>query len=198
MQTAVAAVESPDRALSLLKPVRHRILELCQEPTSATRMAVALGMPRQRVGYHVRALEDSGLLRHVGDERRGNCVEHLVQASARRYVISPAALGALGANPDAIRDRFSSDYLIAVAAKTVREVGTLQNRALEAAKKLPTLTLQTEVRFASPTEQQAFAEELANSVADLVRKYHRRTDERGRTFRFVMGGYPAIDEDDES
>lgn len=198
MQTAVATVESPKRALSLLKPVRQRILELCQEPTSASRVSEVIGMPRQRVGYHVRALEDEGLLRHVGDQRRGNCVERLVQASARRYVISPAALGDLGADPDAIRDRFSSDYLIAVAAKTVRDVGALQTRAHETAKKLPTLSLQTEVRFATAAEQHAFAQELANSVADLVRKYHRGNEDAGRTFRFVVGGYPAIGENDES
>jgi DNA-binding transcriptional ArsR family regulator len=188
MQSALAVVQSPEQAAALLDPVRLRVLELMREPESAAGVARALTLPRQRVGYHVRALEDVGLLESVGDRKRGNCVERLLRTTARQFVIAPQALGALGVSAEAFRDRFSSSYLIATAARTIREVGELQERAAATGKSLPTFTLETEVRFASPARQAAFAQALAESLASLVAEYH---DETGRTFRVTLGAHPA-------
>lgn len=191
MQSAIAIVEGPNRAASILKPLRRQILEHLRDPDSAAGVAAALDLPRQRVGYHVRQLEKQGLIRQVGERRKGGCVERLMQTTARHYAIGPAALGALGTNPDQVRDRFSSEYLVAVAAQTMRDVGMMHEKAGQAGKKLPTLTLQTEVRFASTDHQTAFARELASSLKKLTEKYHRPDDEDGQTFRFVVGGHPA-------
>ena len=191
MQSAIAIVEGPNRAASMLKPLRRRILEHLRDPNSAAGVAAALGLPRQRVGYHVRQLEKQGLIRQVGERRKGGCVERLMQATARHYAIGSAALGGLGTTPDQVRDRFSSDYLVAVAAQVMRDVGMMQEKASRADKKLATLTLQTEVRFTSPDEQRAFAAELADAVKRLVERYHRAEAKGGRTFRFVVGGYPS-------
>ncbi len=49
----------------------------------------------------------------------------------------------------------------AVAAPVIREVSALRQRADQAEKQVPTITMQTDVRFASPDTQYAFAEELA-------------------------------------
>jgi hypothetical protein len=97
----------------------------------------------------------------------------------------------LGARPDSIRDRFSGDYLVAVAAQTMRDVGALQEQAAQAGKLLATLSLQTDVRFASAQDQNAFAQELTGSVTQLAKRYHRPESEGGRTFRLVVGGYPS-------
>ena len=190
MLSALAAIDRPEAAATLLDPMRLTIVERLAEPDSATGIAKALGLPRQRVNYHVRALEREGLLVHVGDRQRGGCVERLMQASARRYVISTAALGSLGADPRAVQDRFSSAYLMAVAARTVAEVGGLRGRADAAGKRLPTLSLDTEVRFASPEAQVGFAKELTEAVADLIARYHDEGAPEGRRFRFTVGGYP--------
>jgi predicted transcriptional regulator len=171
--------------------VRRRLLELMQSEDSASGVARKLGLPRQRVRYHVKELERLGLLRHVRDQRRGNCVERIVQATARRYLISPEMLGKLGLDPKLVQDRFSSTYLLATASRTLREVTALQDAAAKAEKKLPTLTLEAQVRFASPEEQSRFAEELAGQFATLVEKYHAAGPAPGRDFRFVVSGYPA-------
>lgn len=184
-------IEGVQRARAVLRAPRLEILERLREPDSAAGVARALGLPRQRVTYHVRELEKQGLLRVVGERRRGNFVERLVQATARHYLIAPQALGALGVRPDAIRDRFSSAYLIAVSAQTIREVSELRERARAAGKRLPTLTLETEVRFATAADQHAFAEALTNFVAELAARYHDADAENGRTFRFTIGGHPA-------
>ena len=191
LQSAIGIVEDPNRAASILKPLRRQILEHLRDPNSAAGVASALDLPRQRVGHHVRQLEKQGLIRQVAERRKGGCVERLMQTTASRYAIGPAALGALGTNPDQVRDRNSGDYLVAVAAQTMRDVGLMQEKASRAGKKLTTLTLQTEVRFDSPDDQTAFARELASSLKRLTEKYHRPDDDDGRTFRFVVGGHPA-------
>ncbi len=191
MQQALSLIDEPAAAAVLLEPSRLRILERLREPDSAAGVARALGLPRQRVGYHVRELEKGGLLRHVGDRRRGNCVERLVQATARYYLIAPQVLGALGATPEEVRDRFSSSYLVAAAADAIRTVADLRTRAERAGKQLPTLTLQADVRFRDAAAQNAFAEKLATCLAQLVREYHDAGAKGGRSFRFSLLGHPA-------
>lgn len=187
----VASVAGCRAAAALLDPMRLRVLDRLREPDSAAGVARALGLPRQRVGYHVRELERHGLVRYVGERRRGNCLERLMQASAYHYMIAPEALGALGLDPRQVRDHLSSAYLVAVASQAARDVATLQQEADTAGLRLPTLTLETEVRFASPETQQAFARELADAVTRLAAHYHDEAAAGGRRFRFLVGGYPA-------
>lgn len=191
MPQNLALIDDPAAAAALLDPVRAQVLEMLRSADSATGVARKLGLPRQRLRYHVKELERLGLIEHVEDRRKGNCVERLMQATARHYLISPEAVGRLGVDPEAVRDRFSSDYLIAITGRTLQEIIRLRAGADEAGKKLPTLTLDTEVRFASPAAQGAFAEELNDMLATLIRKYHRPRATTGRSFRFVASGYPA-------
>ncbi len=79
----------------MLHPVRMQVLEQFREPASAAEVARRLELPRQRVGHHVRLLQEHGLLLHVGERRKGNFLEQLLQANARAYVIAPQALGPL-------------------------------------------------------------------------------------------------------
>jgi hypothetical protein len=85
----------------------------------------------------------------------------------------------------------SSSYLIATAAQTIREVSALQERAKAAEKQLPTMTIQVDVRFETPTARAAFVDELAAFLADAVQKHHAPTAPRGRDYRFTIAGYPA-------
>jgi DNA-binding transcriptional ArsR family regulator len=192
---SVAALEVIDdaaRAVSVLNPIRRRLLTELIVPDSAAGLARRLNLGRQAVTYHVRQLQEDGLVRVVEERRRRNCVERVVQATARSYVISSAALGSLGADPEQIRDRFSSTYLIAVAARTIREVGNLRRLAEESEQGLDTLTLQTEVRFTTAADQQAFATELANALASLAMKYHRDHAPDGPRFSVTIMGHPSV------
>jgi DNA-binding transcriptional ArsR family regulator len=179
-------------AAAMLHPLRRRILESLQEPDSATGLSRRLGIPRQKLNYHLRELEKDTLVELVEERRKGNCVERVLRATARSYVISPETLGKLAADPEQIRDRFSSAYLVALAARSIHELGELRARAGKAGKKLPTLSLQAEVRFASAADRKAFTDELTQEVARLAAKYHDEKTEAGRTFKFMVGGYPAL------
>ena len=131
----------------MLSPVRRQILSALAEPGSATTVGRDLGLARQKVNYHLRALEESGLVRHVEDRKKGNCTERIVRATASHYLIAPSVLGALEATPAATADRFSSDHLAAVSARTISELADLRTRAAAAGKRLPTLSLETGIRF---------------------------------------------------
>jgi DNA-binding transcriptional ArsR family regulator len=191
--TALEVIEKPDIALSALKGTRRALLNALAEPDSAAGVARRLGLPRQRVNYHLRALERSGLLECIEERRKGNCTERLLRASARAFVISPTALGPLGASPEAAGDRLSAAFAVAVAARTVAEVSGADVRARESSKRIATLTIDAEIRFASAATRASFAEELSAQLASLVTKYHDDAAEGGRRFRLVAMVHPHLD-----
>jgi DNA-binding transcriptional ArsR family regulator len=188
----LAVIDDPAAASVSLDPVRRRLLAALAEPGSASSLAAVIGLPRQKVNYHLRTLEQHGLVELVELRRRGNMTERVMQASAASYVISPAALGAAAPDPSRAPDRLSARWLIAVAARTVREVGELVAGAAKAGKRVATLTLDGEVRFASAADRAAFAEELAGAVTALVGKYHDENAPGGRPHRVVVAVHPHI------
>jgi DNA-binding transcriptional ArsR family regulator len=188
---ALHVIQDPNSAATALHPLRQRILGELAEPDSAAGLARRMGLPRQQLNYHLHELEKEQLVEEVGERKQRNCTERLVRAVARSYVISPATLGALATDPAEIRDRASSAYLIAVAARTLSNVAALRARAQRTNKRVPTLTVETEVRFASPDAQHAFGQELAQEVARIVAKYHDDAAPDGRRFRLVTCVHPA-------
>ena len=190
-QQSVALLQDPAQVAAILSPLRRRILENFTGPESAAGLARRLEMPRQKVNYHLRELEKAGLLEMAGERQARGCTERLLRPAARAYLVSPEILGDLASDPDSIHDRFSSNYLIALAARLIRDVATLRTRARKARRKLATFTLQTDIRFRSPGERTAFADELTTTLARLTAKYH--SDAPGaRSYRFVVGGHPVI------
>ena len=189
---AVQILRDPDRASAVLQPARLKMLEHLAEPASASTLARQLGLTRQQVNYHLHELEKHGAVEFVEERRKGNCVERLMRATAESFLISPDALGALAPDPAAERDRFSIAYLVAAAARTIRELAVLTLRARSAGKRLATLTLETEIRFRSAAERNQFAEELSGALAALTARYHDENAVGGRPFRVLAASYPLI------
>jgi DNA-binding transcriptional ArsR family regulator len=185
-------IDDPAAASASLDPVRRRLLAALAEPGSASSLAATIGLPRQKVNYHLRTLERHGLVELVELRRRGNMTERVMQATAASYLISPAALGTVAPDPARAPDRLSARWLIAVAARTVREVGEMLAGAAKAGKRVATFTLDGEVRFASAADRAAFAEELAGAVTALVGKYHDDSAPGGRPHRVVVAVHPHI------
>jgi len=174
----------------LLRPLRTRILAMLAEPQSAAAVARTLDMSRQKVGYHLKELEKQQLVELVEEKKVGNCVERIVRATGRAYLVSAEALSSLAEGAAEATDRFSAAYVIAVAARALREVTRLRQAADDAGKRLATLTLETEIRFASVADRAAFTEEFAREVARLTAKYHDESAPRGRLHRLVSIAYP--------
>ena len=191
MSKAVHVIEEGGAATSALHPLRLEILKELAEPESAAGLARRIGVPRQQVNYHVRQLEEQGLVELVGERRVRNCVERLVQAVGRSYMISPAALGELGADPERIEDKASTGYLLAVASQMIQDLAGLQHRTGHSDDDTGALALQADIRFKSRAAQTAFTAELNEEVARLVTKYHAPRASKRRLFRVHASAYPV-------
>lgn len=191
----VEVIEDPAAATVALDPIRGRLLAELAEPASAAALAARLGIPRQKVNYHLHALEEHGLVTVAEQRQWGGLTERLLVATAASYVVSPAALGPVAADPDRDgADRLSASYLVALAARVIREVSALLRRSREIGKRLPTLSLDTEIRFRSAAERAAFSEDLAQAVAKLAARYHDESAPGGRTHRVVVVAHPLPQE----
>src|SRR3954469_23110995 len=168
----IQVIDDPAAATIALEPVRSRLLSELAAPASAATLAARVGLPRQKVNYHLRALETHGLVRLSHQRKWGGLTERPLVATAASYVVSPSALGPIAADPNREVDRLSASYLIALGARIVREVGDLVRRATEAGKRLATLAIDTEVCFRSPADRAAFSNELTEAITKLVSKYH--------------------------
>lgn len=186
----IHVIDDPAAATVALEPVRSRLLAELATPASSATLAKRVGLARQKVNYHLHALEEHGLVRLAEERKWGGLTERLLVATAASYVVSPGALGPVAADPDREIDRLSASYLIALGARVVREVADLVRRAAAAGKRLATLAVDTEVRFRSAADRAAFSAELAEAVAKLVAKYHDASAPGGRPHRLVIVAHP--------
>lgn len=186
----IDVIDDPATAAVALDPIRSRLLSELREPASAAGLASRLGLSRQKVNYHLRTLESHGLVRQTGEKQWGGLTERHVVAAAQAYVVSPGALGPAAADPERQLDRLSASYLIALAARVVREVGDLVRRAHQARKRLATLSIDTVIRFRSARERAEFSQELTEAIHRLTAKYHDETAASGRSHRLVLMAHP--------
>jgi DNA-binding transcriptional ArsR family regulator len=193
----VAVIEDPAAAEVSLDPIRTRLLGELSEPGSASTLAARLGLARQKVNYHLHALERVGLIELHEERRRGNMTERVMAATASSYVISPAALAAVAPDPERSPDQLSAMWLIALAARLVREVAELMRGAKRARRPLATFGIDAEVRFASAAERAAFAAELSHSIEGLVASYHDEATAGGRSHRLLIALHPTLTKTDK-
>jgi DNA-binding transcriptional ArsR family regulator len=186
----IQVIDDPATATVALEPIRSRLLSELAVPASAATLGMRVGLARQKVNYHLRALEAHGLVELADERKWGGLTERLLVATAASYVVSPSAMGRVAVDPDREVDRLSASYLIALGARVIREVGDLVRRANETGKRLATLAVDTEVRFRSPADRAAFSHELTDAIAKLVSKYHDESAPGGRAHRLVLLAHP--------
>lgn len=194
----IEVIDDPAAAMVALDPVRSRLLAALHVPASAAALASKAGLTRQKVNYHLKALEACGLVKVAEKRRWGGLTERLLVATAASYVVSPAAMGPAAVDPGKEADRLSAGCLIALAARLIREVGGLLRKARQVEKRLPTLSIDAEVTFRSPEERADFARDLTESVAQLVARYHAPGAPGGRPHRLVVAAHPLPPPDEES
>jgi DNA-binding transcriptional ArsR family regulator len=187
---SLEVIEDPAAAVVALEPVRSRLLSELAEPASAATLATRLGIARQKVNYHLRALVAHHLVRVSEKRKWGGLTERMMVATAASYIVSPSAMGPVAADPERKADRLSASYLIALAARIVREVKELLGRSEETDKRLPTLSLDTVIRFRSAADRAAFSSDFTEAVMKLAASYHDASAPGGRAHRLVAVAYP--------
>jgi len=190
--THLDIIDDPARARVALQPLRLRLLHLLERPQSAPQLAKAMGLPRQRVLYHLRMLEAQRLVEAHDHGTVGRRIDRSFVRTATSYAIAPKTLGGVAVDTRTVADAFSSAYLSAVAGRALNDLAALGRAAAARGKRVPTITLETAVRFATPAEQRRFAGELTRALTRLAVKYHRPDATNGRTFRIFACGYPAV------
>jgi DNA-binding transcriptional ArsR family regulator len=195
--SSLDVVREPVQAAILLHhPLRLKILAALLEPDSATGVARRMKLPRQTVNYHVRQLARARLLARAGRRRRRHLFEQCYVATARGYVLSPELLGKLAADPAKVADTFSAKYLLGLASKLQSELARSAELAAAAGKRLATLSINSELRFASPEQRATFTQELQRAIVEVAARHSSpftKTDgseAEGRPFRLVVGCYP--------
>jgi DNA-binding transcriptional ArsR family regulator len=194
---AVESVRERSRVGALVEhPLRLAILRAAAEPRSATEIAAGLGLPRQRVNYHIGRLRRAGFLVPGERRRRRGLFEQRYTASARAYVVAPEALGPVAARADEVEDRMSAEYLLALAAQTQGDLGQALADAARQGKRVATLSISTDVRFTSPEQRARFARALQKAITRVVGRHTSPSNTAegapaaGRLFRLVVGCYP--------
>jgi biotin operon repressor len=189
----VGVVADTPRAGVMLKPLRLKILAEARAPQSASAIAATLGLPRQKVNYHVRQLARAGFLRRAGRQRKRGLVEQKYVVTARAFLLGAGVLGPMGADPHDTGDKMSAAYLLTLAARMQREAGHAWKDAHAAGRRLPVLSIDTEIAFASPEQRARFADALASAVTKVVAEHSvpaAQATRAARPFRLVLGCYP--------
>jgi predicted ArsR family transcriptional regulator len=189
----VNLIEDVDKAGELLKPIRLEILSLLDEPRTCPDLARRLGVTTQKVNYHIKVLQESGLVRLVEERRNRGIMEGVYQADARSYWFSPRLVSLLGGRRKS-RDQASLEYLLGMAEDLQIETGRLAKKT--DAARIPSLGLNARIRLRDAEDRAAFMEELKDLFQKLARKYgstEQDTSARdeGR-FRLMLACYPEV------
>ena len=131
----IEVIESPEAAAVALDPVRARLLGELAVPASAAGLAARVGIARQKVNYHLKALEAHGLVELSEERRHGGITERVLQASAASYVVSPAAVTESAADRAAFADDLT-EAVLDLAARYHHDDGR-PHRLVVAAHPLP-------------------------------------------------------------
>lgn len=179
----VCYLERIDQAAVLLKPGRIEILRLLAEPRSCTDVGGQLEQPPQKVYYHVKRMEQAGLVDQVDERRVRGIVEGIYQAAGASYWLSPELVGAIG--PRGAQDELSLGFLLNLAEEMQADLGQLASTPGDR----PSLGLSGQVML-RPEDRQQFLAELRGVLEDLLSRYGGSA---GIPFRIAFACYPRED-----
>jgi len=192
----LAIVDSDAAVAALANPERRRLLQaLADRPDSAAGLADRLDDSRQRINYHVRALEDAGLIELAEERPRRGLTEKVYRPVSRSFAVDPSILGRLdaGASPGTEGDRWAAVYAVALASRVTREIAALQEKAALQGKRLAVASLDAGVRLRNPAAMQAFVDDLARALAEVAAR-HDDPSADARAFRVTGCVHPAPDD----
>ncbi|MZQ80812.1 helix-turn-helix domain-containing protein [Paenibacillus sp. 5J-6] len=180
-------IESPEQATVLLNPLRGEIIAQLLEPGSAAEVARTLGETAQRINYHLKALEKAGLVQRVGTRQVRNLVEVLYRSIAKTFVLADC----LSMKPETVqklKDQSSLAHLVTTSERIRRDAMLLMEQS-DVGQEIPSATLQLQVHLSDEQQRQAFIEEYAAMVQQLVERYAAGKDEN-EAYQVLLAVYP--------
>jgi DNA-binding transcriptional ArsR family regulator len=186
----VHSIRDAEGLQALSHPTRVEMLEALREPASAAAVARQIGQPRQRVNYHLKALEEARLVEPIGSRRNGNFVETLYRAVARTFVVAPEVAWTSGRREEALRAQHALETLVALGERLQQDAAELLDRAAFDGEEIPSAAVSADVRFASTEDRAAFMRAYLESTRELLDEYGAR---RGDAYRVVLAAHPQTE-----
>ncbi|HEX5095295.1 MAG TPA: helix-turn-helix domain-containing protein [Acidimicrobiia bacterium] len=183
----VEVIEDPDRIGALAHPTRVAVLDALRSPNTAAGAARALGLTRQAVNYHVKALLDAGLIRLAEERRKGNFIEQVYESVAGAFVVSPRVAWSDRRRADALTRELPLERLVTLGDALQRDAVELLDRAAFDEEDIPCASVDATVHFRDEAARAAFIDEYLTSLRQLVKKYGTRN---GDTYRVAVAVYP--------
>lgn len=81
-------IEDPAVLAALYDPLRYRLFRLLETPRSVAELGAEVGMPANRLYYHLRRLVDVGLVRQVDARANGRHTERIYGRAAARFTFA--------------------------------------------------------------------------------------------------------------
>jgi DNA-binding transcriptional ArsR family regulator len=193
VSSSVALVSDAAKARAALTPLRRELLDRLREPNSAASLAGQLAISRQKLAYHLRVLEEAGLVKLIEERPRRGFIERVLVACADTFVLDPALVQGAERPASDAQDRHASEHLVRTAAALVRDVARMREAADREGKRLLTLTVEAELTFAAPADFDAFSEQLSDAITALAKRYAASPLRKGgRRYRLVAAAHPAL------
>lgn len=191
MHQAVHRLSEPEQIQALAHPLRLDVIAALSHPDSAAGVARHIGRPRQQVNYHLKELARVGLVKPAGERRKGNFIEQLYQAVARRFVVSSRFTWNQERLEATLRDQVALAQLAELGDSLQRDSARLIDAAMIKETEIPSVSAIAEVRFESQASRAQFLEEYVEALQKLLNK-HGGT--KGDAFRVVFAAYPDLED----
>jgi DNA-binding transcriptional ArsR family regulator len=176
-------LERLDQAEALLKPGRIEILRQLASPASCTDVAGRLGQAPQKVYYHVKRMEQAGLVDRVAERQVRGITEGIYQASGGSYWLAPSLVGEIGRRRAG--DEMSLGYLLSLSEQLQADLA----RLAAATGERPSLGMAGELRLL-PERRHEFLADLRAAIQGVLTRYG---GPEGVTFKIAFACYPEED-----
>jgi len=187
MEARARTITDPAALEVLAHPIRRQVLAALREPDSAANVGRLIDLPRQKVNYHLKELARVGLVRPVGERRKGHLIEKLYQAIAGTFVLSPRTAWDDDRRARALRDQVSLSRLVHVGEQLQQDAVALLDRAAYDDEQIPSASVEAEIHFADDAARGAFMHEYLAMLGPLIDKYGAR---KGVPFKVLLATYP--------
>jgi DNA-binding transcriptional ArsR family regulator len=185
----VIYIDDVAQATVLMKPARLDVLRRMATDTTCNELAEVLGSSPQKVYYHVKALEQAGLVERVSERKVRGIHEGIYRAKARAYWLSPKLVGHLGGDRPS-REHASLGYLVSLAEEIQEDVGRLAERV--GAEEVPSLGLSARIELADPKRRADFLRDVQDAFERLAKKYGATGTKRSsrEAYGIALACYP--------
>ena len=185
-------LDQVDQVSALFKPIRLELLNMLGEPHSCGQLAEAFHTSPQKIYYHIKVLEQAGLVEKTYEKRVRGIMEGYYQAVARSYWLAPELVSKLGGKQRA-DGQMSLGYLLGLAEQVQREVTPL----LKLEGDIPSLGISAQVNLSKGSDRAEFLEELQTAVQKIAEKYGSMGDDKAddggdENFRLIIACYPQM------